>query len=243
MTPTSQRFVHSLRAIPTSFENQVTGGTAIFVDLKSSIQTHLLLVVLLVAFTTCMSIFLLTGSIVLPPKTLIINMLTTAATLGVLVLIFQDGYLSGLLGYPPPGSIEIIQPVALVAIVFGISTDYGVFLIDRIREVHDSGETNEQSVALGLERTGRITTTAALLLCVAVGSLLSSSVVAMREISLGLAVAVILDATVVRAFLVPALMGILGEANWWSPAFLRRVHRGTSHQSSLPVTHPDPEPE
>jgi uncharacterized membrane protein YdfJ with MMPL/SSD domain len=220
----AQTVVRQIRAMPHPFQTKVTGPSAGFIDLKSSLNSHLLLGALLVALTTCLTIFLMTGSVVLPPKTLLMNTLTAGASMGVLVLIFQNGFLSGLLGYPKAGSIEITQPVVLIAIVFGVSTDYGVFLIDRIREMHDAGASNEQSVALGLERTGRITTTAALLLCVAIGSLVTSRIVAAREIALGLSVAVLLDATVVRALLVPALMRILDERNWWAPAPLRRLH-------------------
>jgi uncharacterized membrane protein YdfJ with MMPL/SSD domain len=235
----AQHLVRSIRAIPTPFQTSVTGATAIFIDLKTSISDHLLMAALLVALTTCLSIFLLTGSVVLPPKMLLMNTLTAAATTGALVLVFQDGFLDSLMGYPNPGSIEITQPAVLIAIIFGISTDYGVFLIDRIREVHDSGASNEQAIANGLERTGRITTTAALLLCVALGALITSRIVAMRELSFGVVVALILDATVVRALLVPALMYLLGELNWWSPSFLRHLHARIWHRQPLPVEQPD----
>ncbi len=221
----AQQLVRRIRALPVPFERKVGGPTAAFIDLEASLSGHLLLVVLLVAVTTSLSIFLLTGSVVLPPKTLLMNALTASAALGILVLVFQHGYFHGLLGYSSPGAIEVTPPVLLFAIIFGLSTDYGVFLIDRIREIHDSGVENERAIALGLERTGRITTTAALLLCVAIGSLAGSRLVNARELGLGVAVAVLIDATIVRALLVPALMRLLGEANWWAPAPLRRLHR------------------
>jgi uncharacterized membrane protein YdfJ with MMPL/SSD domain len=235
----AQDLVKRIRALPTPFQSKVTGATAAFVDLKTSLERHLVVGAFLVALTTFLSIFLLTGSVVLPIKTLLMNTFTVAATMGVLVLVFQNGFLHQLLGYPSAGAIEITQPVALIAIIFGVSTDYGVFLIDRIREVHDTGTSNEQSIALGLERTGRITTAAALLLCVAVGSLLTSRLVAAREVSLGLTVAVLLDATVVRALLVPALMRMLGERNWWSPAPLRHVHARIWRAELTPTAKPD----
>ncbi len=224
-SPQAQQLVRRIRDLRVPFETRVGGPTAVFVDLEATLSRHLLLVILLVVTTTCLSIFLLTGSVVLPPKTLLMNALTATAALGALVLIFQHGDLHGLLGYSDPGAIEVAQPMLLLAIVFGLSTDYGVFLIDRIREIHDNGASNEQAIALGLERTGRITTTAALLLSVALGSLASSRLVNARELSLGFAIAVLLDATVVRALLVPALMRLLGEANWWSPGPLRHLHR------------------
>ena len=226
----AQALVRHIRALPFPDQTRVTGATAAFIDLKASLRQHLLLCAFLIALTTCLSIFLLTGSVVLPLKTLLMNILAAAATVGILVLVFQDGFLHQLLGHPGTGAIEIVEPIAIVAIIFGISTDYGVFLIDRIREVHDAGSSNEQAIALGLERTGRVTTTAALLLCVAIGSLVTSRIAAAREISLGISAAVLLDATAIRALLVPALMRILGERNWWSPALLRHVHARISGQ-------------
>ncbi len=221
----AQQLVARIRNLQTPFKIEVTGLTAQFMDLKASLDRHLPLIALLVIVTTSLSIFLLTGSVVLPPKMLLMNALTLAACFGVLVLVFQHGYLRTLFRYPSPGAIEIAQPVLLAVVVFGISMDYGVFMIARIREIHETGVGNEQSIALGLERTGRITTTAALLLGVAVGSLATSRLPNVREVSLGIAVAVLLDATVVRALLVPALMRLLGERNWWSPKPLRRLHR------------------
>jgi RND superfamily putative drug exporter len=219
----AQKFVKQIRALPVTFEADVGGPTAGFVDLKASLGSHLIDAALLVVCTTLLAIFLLTGSVVLAFKTLLMNVLTCVAALGVLVLVFQDGHLQGLLGYPSPGAVDVGQPILLVAVIFGLSTDYGVFLIDRIRENHDNGLSNEESVALGLERTGRITTAAALLFCVAIGALITSRIVGAREVSLGTAAAVLLDATVVRALLVPALMRMLGEWNWWSPAPLHRL--------------------
>lgn len=220
----SQQLVRRVRSMRVSFQTRVGGPAAAFLDLKGSIASHLPWLLLVVAFTTCLSIFLLTGSVVLPPKTLLMNALTVTAALGIVVLIFQHGDLQGLFQYQAPGAIEIVAPVLLIAIIFGLSTDYGVFLIDRIRETREAGYDNEQAIALGLERTGRITTTAALLLCVAIGSLVTSRVVNARELALGVAVAVLIDATVVRTLLVPALMRLLGELNWWAPAPLRRLH-------------------
>jgi uncharacterized membrane protein YdfJ with MMPL/SSD domain len=213
----AQRLVRRIRALHPPFETKVTGSAAAFLDLKSSLERNLPLVLVLVALATSLSVFLLTGSVILPLKTLVMNALSVCATLGILVLVFQHGFLHGLLGNAHSGTLEIAQPVLLIAVLFGLSTDYGVFLLDRIREVRLSGQSNEKAIALGMERTGRITTTAALLLCVATGSLLTSSIVDMREISLGIAVGVLLDATVVRALLVPSLMQLLGELNWWRP--------------------------
>jgi RND superfamily putative drug exporter len=163
-------------------------------------------------------------AVVLPLKTLVMNALTVCAAYGILVLVFQDGSLQGLLGYESPGAIDIAQPVVMLAVVFGLSTDYGVFLLDRIREAHHAGLENEHAVALGLERTGRIITTAALLFCVAITSSITSEIVELKEVSFGVAAAILLDATVVRSLLVPALMRLLGSSNWWAPRPLRRLH-------------------
>jgi uncharacterized membrane protein YdfJ with MMPL/SSD domain len=166
----------------------------------------------------------MTGSVVLPVKTLIMNLLTLSATFGLLVLVFQDGRLEGLLAYESQGALEATQPLVLLAVAFALSTDYGVFLLTRIKEAHDAGASNEEAVALGLQRTGRIVTAAALLLCVALGAFALSEIVFIKQVGLGTAVAVIIDATLVRALLVPALMRLLGEWNWWAPAPLRRIH-------------------
>jgi uncharacterized membrane protein YdfJ with MMPL/SSD domain len=221
----AQRLVQRIRDLRVPFERKVGGFTAIFMDLQATLDDHILIIALLVGLTTSISIFLLTGSVVLPLKTLLMNALVVCAALGALVLVFQHSFLHELLGYPDPGAIEVAQPALLLAVVFALSTDYGVFLIARIREIHDAGASNEQAIALGLERTGRITTTAALLLCAAIGALLGSQLVDGRELGVGIITAVLLDATVVRALLVPALMRLLGEANWWSPAPLRHLHR------------------
>ncbi len=227
----AQQLVRRIRDVPVPFEHKVGGPTASFVDLKATMSSNLLLVLILVTLTTSLAVFLLTGSVVLPPKTVLMNLLTVGATLGALVLVFQNG----VLGYSRLGAIAVIQPVLLISIAWGLSTDYGVFLIDRIREIHDDGASNEHAIALGLERTGRITTTAALLLCVAIGSLATSRLPNARELSLGVVVAVLFDATIVRALLVPALMRLLGELNWWAPAPLRKLHRRIVRRRPLPA--------
>jgi len=142
----------------------------------------------------------------------------------VLVFIFQDGRLEGLLDYTSQGSLEITQPLVLLAIAFGLSTDYGVFLLTRIKEARDAGASNDEAVAIGLQRTGRIVTAAALLLVVAIGAFATSQIVFIKQLGVGTAVAVAVDATIVRALLVPALMKLLGERNWWAPRPLKRLH-------------------
>jgi RND superfamily putative drug exporter len=228
LSSASQQLVSHIRALRPPFSAGVTGAAAALLDLKSSITERLPLAIGLVILATTIALFLLTGSAILPFKTLIMNALTIGAAYGIMVLVFQDGNLQGPLGYEPPGAIDITQPVVMLAVVFGLSTDYGVFLLDRIREAHQAGLENRQAVALGLERTGRIVTTAAILFCVAVGSTVVSPLVEVKEVSLGIVAAILLDATIVRSMLVPALMRLLGDWNWWAPRPLRRLHSVTA---------------
>jgi uncharacterized membrane protein YdfJ with MMPL/SSD domain len=164
-------------------------------------------------------------------------LLTTAATAGILVLVFQDGNLTGLLGFTKPEGIEQTDFLVLVAIVFGLSTDYGVFLLTRIKEARDGGLSDADAVAVGLQRTGAIVTAAAILLAVALGAFVTSDLVFLKELGVGAALAVLIDAFVVRGLLVPALMRLLGRANWWSPAPLRRLHErlGVAESSPGPI--------
>ena len=156
----------------------------------------------------------MTGSVVLPVKALLMNLLTIAATAGILVIVFQDGNLTGPLGFTRLEGIEQTDFLVLVAIVFGLSTDYGVFLLTRIKEAHDSGLANADAVAVGLQRTGAIVTAAAILLAVALGAVVAIELVFLKELGVGAAVAVLIDAFAVRGLLVPALMAVLGSANW-----------------------------
>ena len=173
----------------------------------------------------------MTGSVVLPIKALVMNVLTLSAVFGILVLIFQDGRLQGLLGYTSQGAIETTMPLLLFAVAFGLSTDYGVFLLSRIKEARDGGASDSEAVAIGLERTGRIVTAAALLFAVAIGAFVTSEIIFIKENGLGTALAVLIDASIVRALLVPSLMELLGKWNWWAPRPLRRLHAriGLSH--------------
>ena len=202
----------------------VGGAAASFEDQQSSLRAHLPWALGLIAATTFALLFLMTGSLLLPLKALLMNALTLAAAFGLLVLVFQDGRLEGLLGYTSQGALESTQPILLFAVAFGLSTDYGVFLLSRIKEHHDRGEPTGDAVAHGLERTGRIVTAAALLFCVAIGTFATSRIVFIKELALGMGAAVAVDASIVRAFLVPSLMALLGRWNWWAPGPLRRLH-------------------
>jgi uncharacterized membrane protein YdfJ with MMPL/SSD domain len=204
---------------------KVSGQSASFLDLQSSLARHLPIAVAIVLAATFVVLFLMTGSVVLPIKAALMNVLTLSAAFGILVLVFQDGRLEGLLGYTSQGALEQTQPILLFATAFGLSTDYGVFLLSRIKEARDNGASDGESVAIGLERTGRIVTAAALLFCVAIGAFATSQIIFIKEVGIGTALAVMIDATIVRALLVPALMEMLGKWNWWAPRPLAGLHR------------------
>ena len=188
----------------------------------------------ILAATTLIVLFMMTGSVALAIKSLIMNLLTLSGAFGILVLIFQDGRLQSLLGYTATGSLEQTNMIILFIIAFGLSTDYGVFLLARIKEAHDAGASDKVAVATGLERSGRVVSAAALLFCAAVGSLAVSSVASLKEFGIGAALAVIIDSTIVRALLVPALMALLGRANWWAPRPLRLfVARSWAHPADV----------
>jgi RND superfamily putative drug exporter len=224
LSSSSQSVVTEIRGLRVGYPTLVGGTTADFVDLQASLGRHLPLAIGLVAATTLLILFLMTGSLVLPIKALLMNLLTLSAAFGVLVLIFQQGRFENALRFTSQGALESTQPVLLFALVFGLSTDYGVFLLSRIKELHDGGAPSSEAVAGGLARTGRIVTAAALLFCVAIGAFATSQIVFIKELGVGTAAGVILDATVVRALLVPALMALLGTWNWWAPGALRRLH-------------------
>lgn len=223
----SQDSVRAIRALgpPVGSTVLVSGNTAGFIDQKQSLVDHAPLVVAIVATTTLVLLFLLTGSVLLPIKTLLMNTLTLGATLGILVLAFQAGWLDAPLDYTGPAAIEVTSIVFLFAILFGLATDYAVLVMARIKERHDAGDDNEEAVATGIARTGRVITAAALAIALVFLAFAVSSVFFVKQIAIGMAFGVMIDATVVRALLVPALMRLFGEWNWWAPAPFRRLHR------------------
>ena len=178
----------------------------------------------LLVTTTLLLLFAMTGSVVLPVKALIMNVLSLSAALGIVVWVFQSGHFDKLFDFRTDG-IQIGILVLVFFAGFGLSTDYGVFTFSRMREIRLSGADNEESVALGLERTGRIVTSAALLFAVAMGALISADLIGVQETGLGVALAVLIDASLVRMFLVPALMAMLGDRNWWSPEVVKPLTR------------------
>jgi RND superfamily putative drug exporter len=220
----AQEALNSIRALPAPYPAAVGGQAAQFHDQQASIASSLALALTILAFSTLIILWLMTGSVILPIKALAMNTLTVGAALGLLVLVFQDGRLTGPLAYTSQGGIESTDFLVLAAIVFGLSTDYGVFLLTRIKEAHDRGLSNRDAVAAGLQRTGRVVTAGAIMVAVALGAFATSHVVFIKELGLGTAAAVLIDAFVIRALLVPALMALLEDWNWWSPAPLRRLH-------------------
>jgi uncharacterized membrane protein YdfJ with MMPL/SSD domain len=218
----SQELVRDLRDLPG--DALVTGTTADYIDLQASLGDHLPLALAIVAAITIAVLFAMTGSLILPLVQILMNALGLGAILGILVLVFQDGHLESLLGYASQGGLEATQLLLLFATVFGLSTDYGVFLLSRIKEARDAGHSDSEAVAAGLERTGRIVTAAALLFCIAFGAFVTSEIIVLKVLGLGTALAVLLDATVIRALLLPSLMQLLGKWSWWAPTPLRRLH-------------------
>jgi uncharacterized membrane protein YdfJ with MMPL/SSD domain len=231
----AKEFVRDVRDVEAPFPVRVGGQTAEFLDQQKALGNTLPIALAILAVTTLVILFLMTGSVVLPVKALIMNLLTLSAAFGLLVLIFQDGRLEGLLDFTSQGALESSQPVLLFAVAFGLSTDYGVFLLTRIKEAHDRGLPNDEAVALGLERTGRIVTFAALLFMIAIGAFATSEIIFIKQLGVGTALAVLIDATIVRALLVPSLMRLLGEWNWWAPRPLARVHRRIGLSESGPA--------
>lgn len=237
LDPETQDTLRAIRGLdpPAAGGVLVSGNTAAFIDQKQSLAAHAPLVVGAVALTTLLLLFLLTGSVLLPVKTLVMNALTLGATLGILVLAFQAGWLESVLDYTGPSAIEVTSLVFLFAVIFGLATDYAVLVMARIKERHDLGDSNEEAVATGVGRTGRVITAAALAIAVVFLAFSVSSVFFVKQIAIGMAVGVLLDATVVRALLVPSLMRLFGKWNWWAPAPLRRLQERLGFSEAEPA--------
>jgi putative drug exporter of the RND superfamily len=201
----------------------VGGASAALVDSLAAVGDRLPLAIALVVLTTFVVLFLFTGSIVQPIRALVCNALTLGATLGIMVLVFQEGFGSSLLGFTPQ-PLDMSMLVLLFCIAFGLSMDYEVFVISRIKERHDAGASVEEATVDGLGHTGRIVTTAAALIAVSFFAFLVSEISFLQLFGLGAGLAILIDATLVRGVLVPASMRLLGERSWYAPAGLRRVH-------------------
>jgi len=194
------------------------------VDSKASLVAKLPLAAGIIAVVTFVVLFLMFGSLLVPAKAVVLNLLSLTATFGAMVVIFQDGRGSGLLDFTATGTLDTTTPILMFCVAFGLSMDYEVFLLSRIKEEHDRGAGTVESVAKGLERTGRIVTAAAALLAIVFLAFATSGVTFIKLFGIGLTLAVLMDATLIRGALVPAFMRLAGEANWWAPAPLRRLH-------------------
>lgn len=225
--PAGEALVAEIRALDAPAEEVLVGGLAAeWADATSGVLDRVWIVALWLAVTTLVILFLFTGSVLIPIKAIVLNVLSLAATLGALVWVFQGGHLTWLTGeYTQTGTIDVSTLALIAVIAFALSMDYEVFMLSRIKEEHDAGKSTTDAVALGLQRTGRIVTAAALLIAIVFASFLTSGATNIKQLGFGVTVAILLDATVVRALLVPAFMRIAGSANWWAPSFLRRVHQ------------------
>jgi RND superfamily putative drug exporter len=219
-----EQLVHDVRSTLAPFETLVTGPSAELVDSKDSLSGRLPLAAAIIAAVTFALLFLMTGSVLVPLKAIVLNLLSLSATFGAMVWIFQEGNLSGLLNFTATGTLDTSMPILMFCIAFGLSMDYEVFLLSRIKEEHDRTGENLASVAMGLERTGRIVTAAAALLAVVFIAFATSEITFIKMFGVGMAIAVVMDATLIRAALVPAFMRLAGNANWWAPKPLRRLH-------------------
>ena len=199
----------------------VGGGAAGLSDFSDRLYEDFPKAVVVILLVSYLVLLVLFRSVLLPLKAVFMNVLSLAASFGALVLVFQDGWLAGLLGFEPLGYIEATLPVLMFALLFGLSMDYEVFLLTRIKEAHDDGSDNTEAVALGLERSGRVITSAATVVIVVSLAFVSADIVLIKAVGLGAAIAIFVDATIVRTLLVPATMKLLGEWNWWAPEWLK----------------------
>ncbi|MFE6504043.1 MMPL family transporter [Kitasatospora sp. NPDC057738] len=236
----AKQVVEELRADRGGLTTYVTGGAASVVDFQDELLSRGPWALGLVAVGTLVLLFLMTGSVVMPVKALLMNLLSLGASLGALTLVFQDGWFSGLLGFSPTGGLETFIPVLVFAFAFGLSMDYEVFLLARIRELTLRGHDCVRAVELGVQRSGRIITSAALLMVIVFAGFALGDMLMVKQMGIALAVAVAVDATLVRCLLVPAAMSLFGEFNWWAPGPLRRLHRrfGLSEHVDLPEIEP-----
>jgi RND superfamily putative drug exporter len=225
--PAGEQLLADIRGIPAPASEALVGGVAAdWADATQSILDRFWWVILWLALTTLVILFLYTGSLLIPVKAFVLNLLSLSAALGVLVWVFQDGRLSWLTGdYTVTGTVDMSTLVLVGVIAFALSMDYEVFMLSRITEEHAAGRDTTDAVAFGLQRTGRIITAAAVLIAIVFASFMTSGATNIKQLGLGVTVAILLDATIVRALLVPAFMRIAGKANWWAPSWLRKVHQ------------------
>lgn len=224
---TSRGLVAELRALSVPGVHQLIGGQAAhIVDVRAAISSNLPLAAALICAATFVVLFLAFGSVVMPLKAIVMNALSLSAAFGALVWIFQDGRFERLLNYRSTGSIDLILPVVLFAVLFGLAMDYELFLLSRIREAYEETGDGRSSVSLGLQQTGRVITRAAVLLITVMLGFITADMALVKEIGVGVTIAIVVDVTLVRALLVPSTMALLGRYNWWAPGFLVRARAG-----------------
>ena len=226
--------VHDIRDIDAPFAFGVEGDAADLVDTKAAIYDRLPLALTIIGITTFVLLFAVFGSLLVPVKAIVLDLLSLTATFGAMVWIFQEGHLSGVLDFSATGQLDVAMPILMFCIAFGLSMDYEVFLLSRIKEEHDRTGDNTEAVAAGLASTGRLITAAALVLAITFAAFVTSGMSFMKLMGLGLALAIVMDATIVRALLVPAVMRLAGEANWWAPGPLRRLQRRWGIREATP---------
>ena len=224
-SPVSDRVADFVRELRTEAQAgdmtlYVSGSAADMIDTIESMYSDFPLAILYIFVSTYVLLFILFRSVLLPLKAVLMNILSISASYGALVLIFQDGNLSNLLSFTSTGIIEATAPIVLFCIIFGLSMDYEVFLLTRVKELYDGNQDNTLSVAQGLEKTGSIITSAALLMVIVCGSFAFADIVIVKLLGVGLGVAIAMDASIIRALIVPALMRLMGNLNWWAPGWL-----------------------
>jgi putative drug exporter of the RND superfamily len=238
LSAAGERLAKAVRAVasPSGADILVGGQSAAMVDAKSALGARLPIAGGIIALITLVVLFAMFGSLLVPAKAVVLNLLSLSATFGAMVFVFQEGHGSGLLGFTATGALLVTMPVLMFCIAFGLSMDYEVFLLSRIKEQHDAGAGTTESVATGLEQTGRIVTAAAALLAIVFIAFATSGISFMKLFGVGLTLAVLMDATLIRGVLVPAFMRLAGEANWWAPGPLRRLYErfGISESEALP---------
>ena len=244
ISPAAERMVEDVRAITSPFAETLVGGTSAgLVDSKAAIFSLVPYAAGIIVVATFVLLFLMFGSLLVPVKAIVLNALSLTATFGLMVWVFQEGNGADLLGFTATGLTDISMPILMFCVAFGLSMDYEVFLLSRIKEEYDRTGDNDLAVVIGLERTGRLVTAAALLLSITFFAFATSGVTFIKLFGLGLAVAVLVDAFIVRSTLVPALMKLAGDWNWWAPRPLRRLHERFGISETPPAEQPAPDRE
>jgi RND superfamily putative drug exporter len=238
-SPDAEKLVADIRSVHADFTARVGGNSAHLVDTKRTLGDYLWPVVGVMVGVILVLLFLFTGSVLIPVKAVLCNMLSLTATFGSMVWVFQDGHLSRYLGdFQVAGHLEMFTPILMLCMTFSLSMDYEVFLVSRIHEAHVAGASDARAVTVGLTRTGPLVTSAALLLIVVLLANVTSDLTILKMLGLGASLAIAMDATIVRAALVPAVMRLAGPANWWAPPFLQRVYDRFGLREAVDIPEP-----